>query len=109
SDPPTVRSFDRGRPAAETQGVFMTSRRQRKPLSWTAALAAYETHLRARRASPRTREDSLREVRLLAAHVEPLRPEQVRLADLRQYQVGLLTGAATRSGRPAAAGTVARV
>src|SRR5690606_27170239 len=78
-------------------------------LTWSRALTTYEAHLRARRVSPRTREDALREVRLLAAWLEPAPPGQVSLSDLREYQVGLLTGATTQRGRPAAAGTVARI
>jgi len=80
-----------------------------RALCWTRALEVYEQHLLARRASPRTREDHLRELRLLREHAAPKRPGSLCLADLRDYQVGLLTGEASRSGRPVSAGTVAKV
>ncbi len=84
----------------------------RKGPSWAAAIDAYETHLRARRAAEGTTVGYVREVRLLREHLaedDDRTPAEVELADLREYQVGLLTGDASRTGRPLAAGTVSRI
>ena len=78
-------------------------------LTWPDALDAYEIHLQARRLSPRTIDGHHRDIEHLRYCLAPLRPDQVRVADLRGYQVGLLTGETSRTGRPLTAGSVARV
>lgn len=85
---------------------------KRKGPSWATAIDAYETHLRARRAAEGTTVGYVREVRLFREHLaadEDRAPAQIELADLREYQVGLLTGDSSRTGRPLAAGTVSRI
>ena len=76
-------------------------------LTWEAALARYESHLRARRASPRTVAGYLRELELLSERLA-LPPARVTLQGLREHLCGLMTGTRSISGRPLAAGTVAR-
>lgn len=81
---------------------------RRKPLTWTRALKAFESLLRARRSSPRTLQCYLLEVEYLRQHLECLGPDQVRLGDLRDYLCGLLTGTASRSRRPLSASSAAK-
>ncbi len=87
--------------------------KSKKATSWSAAIDAYETHLRSRRAAEGTIVGYVREVRLFREHLaeddDAQAPSEVELAHLRDYQVGLLTGDASRTGRPLAAGTVARI
>ena len=83
--------------------------RARAHLTWDQALDRYQLHQRARRASPRTIEGHQREVRLLQAHLDEHEIGEVTLQDLRGYQVGLLTGAASASGNPLCARTAAKV
>jgi len=83
--------------------------RRRPRLSWDAALDVYLTHLRASRASPRTIADRQADLGHLRDRLSPLRPDQVRLADLREHQLALMTGEGSRSGRPLSAGAVCRV
>ena len=75
--------------------------------TWDLALDRYETHLRARRASPRTISDYLRELRQLASTLEGGVAE-VDLQRLREQICGLLSGTRSVSGRPLSAGAVAR-
>lgn len=77
------------------------------PSSWDTALARYETHLRARRASPRTLDSYLRELRLLADRLGG-RPATVSLQDLREHLCGLLSGSRSITAKPLGAATVAR-
>jgi site-specific recombinase XerD len=79
-----------------------------KALPWLAALDLFETHLRAKRAADLTVVDYLRAVRQLEEELRPLRPDQVRAADLREVQAGLLTGTAARSKRALTPGAVGR-
>jgi len=88
------------------------ARKKQKPLSWKQALDLFETHLRARRVSERTVYCYLIELRNLESHLSasgPSRPADVRLASLRDYQCGLLTGTSSRTGRALSAASVARV
>lgn len=81
-------------------------------LGWPDALDRYETHLRAKGSRPRTVVGYMLEAGYLRDHLakvaKPEGPSAVTLADLRAYQLGLLTGEASRSGRRLGAGTVAR-
>jgi len=86
------------------------SRSRRPRLDWPEARRRFEDHLRAGRARPRTLEGHLREVDLFAEDLAATRgPADVSLEQLRDYQLGLLTGERARRGKPLAAGTVARV
>lgn len=80
-----------------------------RPLTWSRALGAYRQHLEAWRAAPPTLDGHLRELEHLRARVRPKRPDQVALTDLRGHQCGLFSGEGTRSGRPLAAATVAKI
>lgn len=79
-----------------------------RTLTWTQALTAYEQHLRAQHASPRTVEEHLRDLRHLAARLDHLRPADVTITDLREHQVGLFSGETSISRRPQAARTVSK-
>ena len=79
-----------------------------KKITWTTALDLFETRLRAKGAAALTVDEYVRAVRNLAARVAPLRPDQLKPADLREVQAGLLTGKASRSGRPLGASAVGR-
>lgn len=78
-------------------------------LSWPRARDLYLTHLRAKRCAVSTVESYRRELERLQAQLDPLTPAQVRLDDLRDYQVGLLSGECTRSGKPNTPATVHRI
>jgi integrase/recombinase XerD len=82
---------------------------RRKKLTWKEAAARFRTHLQARNLSPRSVYCYGLEVERLAAHLPSLRPDQVRTDDLRAYQVGLLAGTASRSGRPLSGRSAYRV
>ncbi len=82
---------------------------RRKKLTQKTALDVYETHLRAKNAATRTIEGHAYDLAHLKERLGALRPDQVRLADLREFQCGLLTGEASRSGAPLSPGTVCRV
>lgn len=86
-----------------------TEKSRQKKLSWSEATELYEICLRARRASPETLKGHLAELRLLEETLAPLRPDQVRLSDLREHQCALLSGEGAKRGKPLAAGTVAKV
>ncbi|MBI3726282.1 tyrosine-type recombinase/integrase [bacterium] len=87
--------------------------RKVKSLSWDTATDLYEAHLRAKRSAARTVEGYLLELQYLddylAKRDTPPLPGEVEIQDLREYQCGLVTGAASRTGKALAAGTVARV
>jgi integrase/recombinase XerD len=83
--------------------------RRKKTLTWDHALDVYETHLRAKRSAARTVDGYLLEACYLQEHLGDVAPDAVTLAQLRIYVTGLLTGTATRRGRPLSAGTVAKV
>lgn len=81
-------------------------------LSWEAALDAYLLHLRASRRAALT-VDGYAQVLgglrcFLDRHGSP-QPSQVTVDHLRAYQVGLLTGSASRTTRPYAVQTVHRI
>lgn len=82
-------------------------------LPWTAAIDRFEEHLLARGAGTRTIAEYLRELRLLADHLQrtvgSLGPADVSTEQLRTYQAGLMTGETTRHGRPCSSGTVRKV
>jgi integrase/recombinase XerD len=83
-----------------------------KRLTWADALAQYETHLRAARMAESTVYGYLLEATRLRDHLARRsvdRPGQVQLTHLRDYQVGLLTGAASRTGKANGVRTVHRV
>jgi integrase/recombinase XerD len=89
------------------------SKTKPKPITWERAIELYELHLRARRSSERTVTGYLLEVHYLRDHFSkrptPPLPAAVTIHDLRDYQAGLLTGETTRSGKPLAATSAARV
>ena len=84
-----------------------------KLITWSDAIDHYETFLRAKAARPRTVVGYMLEVGYLKDHLAKIgqlpEPGAVTLMDLRSYQLGLLTGDASRSGKKLAAGTVARM
>ncbi|MBL4849941.1 MAG: tyrosine-type recombinase/integrase [Planctomycetes bacterium] len=80
-----------------------------KKLTWGEVEDLFRTHLRARNLSPKSVYCYCLEVSRLADHLRPLRPSQVRTEDLRDYQVGLLSGTASRSGNPLSGRNVYRV
>jgi len=79
--------------------------------TWSAGLTGYFDHLQARRASASTIRTRRYDLQNLRAHLgaEETDAIEVSLDDLRQYQLGLLTGDASRRGRPLSAGSVARL
>lgn len=81
------------------------------PLTWSAALERYVDHLQARRVSPMTIRSRRYDLLGLRTHLgaEARDPIRVSLDDLRGYQLGLLTGDASRRGKPLSAGSVARL
>lgn len=91
-----------------------TRRKMPKPnrFDWEDALDLYVTHLQAKRASARTLKSYPLEVHYLRDHLAKgaslPEPGAVTLQHLRDYQCGLLTGEATRRGKPILAATVAR-
>jgi integrase/recombinase XerD len=96
-----------------TTNIKDRKKSQKKSITWPEALDIYDTHLRAKNASPRTIGDYLRELRHLAARLgrrrRPPAPTGVTTEDLRAYQADLFVGTASPSGRPLSAGSVARV
>jgi integrase/recombinase XerD len=83
-----------------------------EPLSWESALDAYLLRLRASRRASLTVESYTQVLgglrRFLIEHRSPT-PGRVTVEHLRAYQVGLLTGSASRTGRPYAVRTVHRI
>ncbi len=79
-------------------------------ITWPEALSLYRTHHQAKRTAESTIEGHLIELnrfrRYLGADHPPL-PGEVTLQDLREFQVGLMTGSV--SDKPLTAGTVARI
>ncbi len=100
-------------PESTSPPARRTKSKSKKSTSWPAAIDAYETHLRSRRTAEGTTVGYVREVRLFREHLaeddDAPTPGEVGVAHLRDYQVGLLTGDASRTGRPLTAGTVARI
>lgn len=79
-------------------------------LTWERALASFEEHHYARRSSPETVATYLFDLRGLADfYAEGPAPGEATLQDLRRFTAALASGAASRSGRPLAATTLARV
>ena len=80
--------------------------------TWPDALTRYEAHLLAARKGELTVYGYLLEAQRLREHLARQgvdTPDDVTLEHLRAYQVGLLTGAATRTGRPSSVRTVHRI
>ncbi len=75
-------------------------------LTWSSALDLFKTYLRARRASPRTLKGYLADVGFLGDRLADCAPSEVQPEALRELQCDLLTGLASRSGRPLKARTV---
>ena len=86
----------------------MAARKRIYIITWVEALDLFETRLRAKGAAELTVDEYVRAVRNLADRPQPFRPDQVKPADLREVQAGLLTGKASRSGRPLGASAVGR-
>ncbi len=82
---------------------------RRKPLTWTDAMDRYETYLRARASAKTTIRFRRRHARLFREYLEDPPLEAVELTDLRDYLCALLTGEGSRSKKPLAASTVAKV
>jgi len=82
---------------------------RRKHLSWEDAHARFLTHLRARNLSARSVYCYGLEVTRLADYLRTDSPQTVSTERLRAYQVGLLAGTASRSGRPLTGRSVYRV
>lgn len=85
---------------------------RRRPYSWLSALDAFETHLRAARKAMTTVADYRRTIGCfrdyLGGDAAPS-PKAVTVQHLREYQVGLFSGKATRWGKPGAPTTVSRI
>jgi site-specific recombinase XerD len=102
-------------PVTTKTGVIKegNSRSRSKAIAWPEALDLFEAHLRARCSAERTVRGYLIEVGYLRDHLEkrsaPPEPAAVTIDDLREYQCGLLSGTASRTGKQLGAGTVARV
>src|SRR5262245_26309483 len=83
------------------------------PITWPEAVELYESHLRAKRAGKRTIEGYLFELDYLRDYLDrkkaSVAPGSITVDRLREYICGLMTGEASRRGKPLAAGTVARV
>ena len=95
------------RPPAKTSKIARPSK-----LAWPDALARYEAHLRAARKGDLTVYAYLLEAQRLREHLARAgvdAPGDVTLEHLRAYQVGLLTGTATRTRRPSGVATVHRI
>ena len=75
---------------------------KRRPITWEESLDLFETHLRAARRAERTVKLYLLETTYLRDHLgeRVLSPASVTVDQLREYQCGLLTGAATRTRKP---------
>ncbi|MGE0709335.1 MAG: tyrosine-type recombinase/integrase [Planctomycetota bacterium] len=82
---------------------------RRKHLTWATAKDRFLTHLRARNLSARSVYCYGLEVERLAQHLPVTAPQQVTTDQLREYQAGLLSGTASRSGRPLSGRNVYRV
>jgi integrase/recombinase XerD len=84
----------------------------RAAIGWPEALALWETHLRAQNKAAHTIRGYLFEARRLREYLDGrgLRaPGCIAVSHLRDYQVGLMTGAASRTGKPNAVRTVHRI
>jgi len=82
--------------------------RRKKSPTWPVALDLFEDHLRAKNASPLTRQAYLRAVRLVQEKTERRSPAAVTLGELRSLLAGLLAGTTSRSGRPLSPGAACR-
>ena len=80
-----------------------------RPLTWPAARAAFELHLRARNCSQRSVYGYGLEVARLGAYLAGPGPHAVRPADLTRYLAGLMSGQASRSKRPLSGRSAYRV
>lgn len=78
-------------------------------IGWEQALGLFEIHLRAKRAGVRTVTSYLADLEELARTLSNLAPGEVTLDVLRELQCALMSGSGSRSGRPLAAATVARI
>jgi integrase/recombinase XerD len=92
----------------------MPTRTKAKKLTWKEAIDLYGDHLRARRLATRSVVGYLLELKYLDEWLakrdeHPPLPGEVEVQDLREYQCGLVTGSASRTGRTLCAGTVSRV
>jgi integrase/recombinase XerD len=79
-------------------------------ITWPEAFSLYRTHLQAKRTADSTIEGHLIELNRFRRHLgsdHPPLPGEITLQDLREYQVGLMTGSI--SDKPLSAGTVARI
>lgn len=88
----------------------MSRYKPRPKLDWHEAIDLFESHLRATRKARGTIEGNLLEVRRLERTLgDERRPDEITIDDLRRYQLRLLAGELSRSGRPSSAGNVSRV
>jgi integrase/recombinase XerD len=94
--------------------IIKVAKPRRKAITWDSALDLYETHLRASRKAEGTIRGYGFEFKrfrgyMERAHRAPVLPAEVTLDDLRRYQVGLMDGSASRTGKPQAVETVHRI
>ncbi len=82
---------------------------RQKRLTWNHALDTYATHLMARRSAKGTLTNHRLDLGHLRDYTDPLRVDQVKISDLRDYQCALLTGEGAQKKKPLAASTVARI
>jgi len=79
-------------------------------LQWDDAIELFQTHMHAARKAAGTVEGNMLEVHRLERHLRAARlPGEVTIDDLRQYQLGLLSGKLTRLGTPSSPANVARI
>lgn len=88
--------------------------RRKKPVprsgpTWDEALDLFVTYLKAKRAAAGTIEEYSLTLRHVRDHFAAQPPAAVTLADLREYQAGLLDGRTSRTGRRLSASSVAKV
>lgn len=80
-----------------------------RPLTWPAARAAFEVHLRARNCSPKSVYGYGLEVARLGDFLAGPGPHAAHADDLTRYLAGLLSGQASRSKRPLSGRSAYRV
>ena len=98
--------------SSKTRSPSKSSKARRRAAGWPEALTRYEAHLLAERKGELTVYAYLLEAQRLREHLARQgvdTPDDVTLEHLRAYQVGLLTGACTRTGRPSSVRTVHRI
>ncbi|MEZ6184137.1 MAG: tyrosine-type recombinase/integrase [Planctomycetota bacterium] len=86
--------------------------RGRRPLSWEQAIDVYERHLCLSNRAPLTVRAYHYEIKRLRSYLDTVGVdllEDVCLDHLREYQAGLLSGTASRTGKPLTLWTVHRV